>query len=185
MYLYLWLNNLKNEASKNKKERIIHKIFSQLLQWVYLNGYEGGCHLISAAMYILLSEAGIKSSLCLGEVKTGEQFFDHSWVEIDNKIYDVTLVMPLSGGISHPPVFASKDLSTNSISALKYGLTSGDGLNEAAQFVLNVDLGTYSRHVDNELFKITKQLSQEVGMKINIEKIQKKYSTIKRKLIVR
>ena len=185
MYLDIWLNNLKNINAKSKKEKMTIQIFSQLLKWVYLNEYRGGCHLISAVMYILLKEAGIESLLCLGEVKTGEQFFDHSWVEINNKIYDVTLVMPLVGGITHPPVFASKDLSTNSTSTLGYGVTSGEGLDEISKFILSVDLGTYSINEDDKLFKMTKQLSQEVGMKINVAKIRNKYSNIKRKLIVR
>lgn len=119
--------------------------FAELLKFVVESDYCGGCHDSSAVLHMILAEAGIPSTLCIGEVGVGGFFFDHSWVEIDGLIYDAAVCMPHPDGeIVGGPVFGSIDLETELQSHLHFGAESGEGLGDAAQPALRLDLQGYS-----------------------------------------
>ena len=63
----------------------------------------GACHFISSVFHILLNEQGIENDLCIGEVTQGSQFFDHSWIEIDGKVFDIAIQLTYNEDIN-PPV---------------------------------------------------------------------------------
>ena len=134
-------------------------------------------------MYILFKESNINCELCLGEVQTGQQYFDHSWIQIEEKIYDAAISMPLSGGKIHPPVYASIDLKTNKLTTLGYGLLSGAGLGQEAMYASGLNLTNYAKTNNDELWKLSKQIGKECGIKINIGKIKEKYGEVKRLVI--
>jgi hypothetical protein len=121
--------------------------FSELLKYVVDSSYCGGCHDTSAVMHVLLAEAGVESTLCIGEVGVGvgRLFFDHSWIEVRGQVFDVAVCMPHPDG--EPvggPVFGNADLATGALTALKYGAISGKGIDDAAQPALQLDLRGYS-----------------------------------------
>lgn len=119
--------------------------FLELLKFVVESDYCGGCHDTSAVLHMLLTEVGVESTLCIGEVGAGRFFFDHSWVEVDGRVFDVAVCMPHPEG--EPvggPVFGNIDLATGVQTSLRYGAESGDGLGAAAQPALVLDLQGYS-----------------------------------------
>lgn len=123
----------------------ISKIYCELLKFILEYSYQGACHSTSAVLHMLFKEAGLKSTLCLGEVGIANKFFDHSWVEIDGQIFDAAVCMPDQGGASAGgPVFANIDLSTGTASTLQYGASSKVGLDATGKWVLSVDLQTYA-----------------------------------------
>jgi hypothetical protein len=168
---------------KKNTEIIKINIFNNTLKWVIDNQYQGGCHFISVIMYILLQESKIKCNLCIGEVKTGNNYFDHSWIEIDNKVYDVAIVMPLPGGIRHNPVFNSIDIENDMFTSLGYGLISGEGFNDDATQIADLTLKEYASHQGEMLWELTKIIGKSRDIKINIGKIKETYGMTKRKLI--
>jgi len=183
MYLQHWLATAQELTPNTQTGRDLLNVFGKSLQWIYSKEYRGGCHDTSAAIYILLSELGLTPVLCIGEVKYGRSFFDHSWIELNNKIYDAAVCMPNLAGVPSSPVFASKDLTTNQDSELIYGVTSPMGYDEAAKTILNMTLREYSEFHSgdpNKVWNLTKTLAKEAGMKINIGKIRDKYSHIRR-----
>lgn len=123
----------------------ISKIYFELLKFIVENKYQGACHDSSAVLHMLFAEAGINSALCIGEVKVGQEFFDHSWVEVNGQIFDAAICMPLDdGAATGGPVFANIDLSTGAFSTLQYGASSNVGLDATGKWVLSVDLQTYA-----------------------------------------
>jgi len=94
---------------------------------------------------MLLAEAGVESTLCIGEVYTGRNYFDHSWVEVKGRVFDVAVCMPLSEGeFVGGPVFDDMDLTTGARTTLRFGMDSGEGLGSAAMPALELDLQGYS-----------------------------------------
>ncbi|EOT5152314.1 hypothetical protein ACND5D_003610 [Escherichia coli] len=77
----------------------LKQIFENLISLVEEKKWYGACHDISAVFYILAKEVGFEPTLLIGEVRnpaTGS-YFDHSWVCIDEKIYDVAIGYPNHG----------------------------------------------------------------------------------------
>lgn len=81
----------------------------------------GACHSISSILYILLTELGLDATLCIGEVKSKIGCFDHSWVELDNRVYDIAICKGLNGVVVSNPIVNSYDIITKQNSTLLYG----------------------------------------------------------------
>ena len=92
---------------KNNYEDSIGNILCNLLRYMKEKNWIGACHATSAALYVALTEAGYSVDLCVGEVEFSRFVFDHSWIELDNKIIDLAVSMTLMGGgmsVSEPIV---------------------------------------------------------------------------------
>lgn len=183
MPLRFWLAMAQTLAPKSRRGRSLTNVFGASLKWIYSNEYRGGCHDTSAAIYVLLTECGLSPVLCIGEVKQGQYYFDHSWVELNSKIYDAAVCMPNMEGVPSAPVFASIDLSTKDETELIYGLASPTGYDGEAQVISSMTLDEYSLlHTDdpNKVWNLTKLLGREAGLKVNVAKIREKYGQVRR-----
>jgi hypothetical protein len=184
----IWLKNLNGVyLSPKGVDYKAKKVFKTVLNWIIKTEYRGGCHDTSAALHMLLSEQGINSSLCIGEVKIDEKyFFDHSWVTVDDLVLDASVCMPNIGGYAFSPVFASKELQNLGIPQIYYGAKSPLGFDSEAKFVSQANLLKYSLgHPDdpNKLWNLTKALAKEAGVKVNAGKLKKQYGAVKRNII--
>jgi hypothetical protein len=179
-----WLSTAEKISRNIKNGNLILNVVGSSIKWVYSNEYRGGCHDTSAAIYILLSELGLKPMICIGIVSYCEYEFDHSWLELDGQIYDTAICMPRIPGPPEVPVFASIDLETNQKTALVYGDTSQDGYDDITKNILQMSLGDYSQKLHEadpqKLWKLAKTIGKETGMKINVSKIREKYSNVHR-----
>ena len=124
----------------------LKQIFENLISLVEEKKWYGACHDISAVFYILAKEVGFEPTLLIGEVRnpaTGS-YFDHSWVCIDEKIYDVAIGYP-NHGIDPPcaPIFMSKDLITDKEIDMEFGFHSEHGLDDTASKVSKWTLREY------------------------------------------
>ncbi|PNI03458.1 hypothetical protein C1N32_16530 [Vibrio diazotrophicus] len=173
-----WLSTIKSNV-KNKNDEIISQLYSNLLQFVVEDEYRGGCHDTSAIFHIILKELGIENVLCIGEVKTGELYFDHSWVEIDGKIYDIAICMPLEGTLWHPPVFASIDLDSKNETELGYGTHSPVGFDEPARTIAQINLGTYALGDSNpnRMWFMMEQFASDLGYEMDAQDLSLKYAS--------
>jgi hypothetical protein len=184
----IWLKNIDRVAlCSTSVDYKAKKAFKAVLNWIVKNNYRGGCHDTSAALHMLLGEQGVKSSLCIGEVKIDEQsFFDHSWVTVDDLVLDASVCMPNIGGYAFPPVFASKDLLTLDAPQIYYGERSPVGFDSEAKFVSSASLSEYSSgHPDdpNKLWSLTKTLAKEAGVKVNAGKLKDQYGAVMRHVV--
>lgn len=185
--LNLWLKKSEKVSGQLGLNPDVVTVFNTLLEWIHQNQYSGACHDTSAAMYVLLAEAGIESSLCIGMVKTpNNKFFDHSWIEINQKIYDASI--SLQNQISYPPVFASIDLESKQPCNITYGTQDTCDYDDITKEIMKLDLGGYSNLLDENnrkpnLWFLTETIGVQARMKINANFIRAKYSS-KGRLII-
>ena len=116
--------------------------------------YAGACHMLSSILYVALSELGYEPVLCIGEialVRRDMACADHSWVELDGKILDLTLCNPDEGDPVANPVVCGVDVVTNLPPEVVYGVCNA-GLDFEANkryhqpFVDYMDECSYSEH---------------------------------------
>lgn len=108
------------------------------------------CHSTSAILFVLLRDQGISNvERCTGEVKhptlVGGKtvYFDHSWITIDGRIYDLAILKPNDHRLVWNPVVAGYDVQTKEETALKYGTYSGQLTDNFAQMVRSMTLVNY------------------------------------------
>lgn len=179
-----WLNFIESNSCGDR-DQVISGIYKAMLVWIVYTEYRGGCHDTSAALYMLMAESGIESKICLGEVKTGENYFDHSWVEVDGEIYDAAICMPLLGGKYHPPVFKSYDLESGEITGLGYGVSSPFGFDEVTCWIAQASLEEYTLGDpagEDKLWNLTKTVGHHLGMTLDPEALKEKYKDVRREI---
>jgi hypothetical protein len=120
-----WTKNLTNSIGTIPNHQIIQTIFSSILDLTIMNDWKGACHESCAAIHILLNETGVQNTWCIGEAKVGEAFFNHSWIEINSEIYDISICKPLQPAFKSGPVIKDIDIDTNQQTTTLYGEVSG------------------------------------------------------------
>lgn len=184
--LNYWLARARIESRQIEQGDKLYQAFEALLKYIWSNEYRGACHDTSAVLYIVLTEMGVDSELCIGEVGFRDKFFDHSWVEVNGKIYDAAVSLPKIGGQSvGPAVFASLDLDTGEETTLVYGAASGVGFGGEAAIVVDKTLVEYSKiQPSPNIWQLAELVAQEIGMKFAKQSARKKYGHITRSLRV-
>lgn len=171
---------VKQDGYDEKMANILIKLyeFMKKKQWI------GACHSISSVLYVILTEIGYNPVLCIGEVNADNFIFDHSWIEIDNKIVDLAISMTLaSDTFANAPIILDIDLKTRKLSTLKYGV-KGNGIEGEALFVSQCPFSLYmDMFPDNNkgLWGIVEEI---LDIEINVDKIKEKYTNVERKIVV-
>lgn len=123
-----------NEANKlvervesignEENNELLARIFSFYLRLFVEKNITGSCHDSSVLLYIMLSEYGFNPTINIGVVRNIENIiFDHSWVTIDDKVYDIAIYLPhINGQDVSPPIFSSKDIVSNELTNLDFGV---------------------------------------------------------------
>lgn len=145
----------------------------------------GGCHMLSGIMHVLLKEQGVESDLCIGEVRhPSGRAFDHSWVEINGKAFDVAIQQTFNGE-QHGPVFASTDLDSGKDTKFNYRHRSFAGLGLEGRFAYETPFVTYMDGAPKEFGKWggIEQIAKRIGLSVNVNEMREKYWGIQRKLI--
>lgn len=109
------------------------------------NLIKGGCHFLSSILHILFCEAGINNELCLGNVRQGGQIFSHSWVEVNNRIFDIAI------SDTNNPAFNSLGVIFNNIDSytcektdIEYGVLSDSELvDQTGKAIERMTVGKY------------------------------------------
>ncbi|MBT2616127.1 MULTISPECIES: lasso peptide biosynthesis protein [unclassified Bacillus (in: firmicutes)] len=171
----------------DKKDNEIKNTYNTILDFFANKPMQGGCHFFSAAMYILLQEQDIICKLMIGEVKDDSfpTSFSHSWVEIDEQVYDIAIMFPhhLEG---QPPVFAGIDLDNKKKSTRKYGIN--DKLRIDDKVALNAYKLSVSDYLDGPpqgkdyLWKDIFKMGKRILKGKTIEELRKLYKDEKRVL---
>ncbi|MEC1261273.1 lasso peptide biosynthesis protein [Bacillus swezeyi] len=138
----------------------------------------GSCHVSSAILFVILKELGYDAKLCLGVVRSGAFHFDHSWIEIDGKVYDSAINMGLQGVRMAEPVFADYYLeSGQKMHDIEYGQEEGGTPDIGVATILKIGFVRYMDDAPrkNGLWSVVKKLGKEVHLKLNIQELRQKY----------
>ncbi len=167
---------IRNIIKEQGYDERIGEILCNLMQYMKEQQWIGACHATTAIMYVALSELGFSPKACIGEVKI-EMFgvFDHSWIELDNKIIDLACSMTmLDGQPVNAPVILDIDSYTGEKYKMEYGICYG-GLDKDAKTVINMGFCDYMDafpKCKNGLWDI---VSIVLGRKMNISEVHLKY----------
>lgn len=176
-----WLHQAEQAAKTLPNGKPVYQAYAVLLNFVWENDWTGACHDTSAALYMVLAEMGFTPQIVVGEVKAAAGIFDHSWVELDGKIFDVAVGFPGEDGqYVGPSVFASLNLATGGPTELHYGVRSPSGLDEIGRFVATANLEQYSAAQPEGLtiWDITPHIGAACG--VNMSDLRSKFGKVTR-----
>lgn len=173
------------DFSDEEKEKIVKAYFA-VLKLISEEKWKGACHSSSSILYVMLKEYGINADLVIGEVKSAElvQPYDHSWIEIEGKVFDAAILEPLSNVKAHAPVFYSKNVTNQQEIDAKYGIKFL-GLGMEAQQALNTNFVDYMDGFPAEggLWSVVESLSRSINFPIKTDEIKQRYINVKRKYL--
>ena len=154
----------------------IANVLCNLMHYMNEQQWIGACHATTAVMYVALSEIGFLPKACVGEVWDEViGVFDHSWIELDNKIIDLACSMTLLGGQPvNAPVIFDVDSYTGEKYELEYGIYY-TGLDSDAEHIMNTGFCDYM-----DAFPVCKNglwdvVSIILNRKMNIPDLRLKY----------
>lgn len=186
--LEIWSSRVKNLLSDDADSQSV--AFCKLLNFMWLRDWHGACHSSSAVFYMLLAEVGLTPTLCIGEVTGDSLWFDHSWVALNDLIFDAAVSLPSkngNGAFAGGPIFRSIDLSTGRKPRLTYGAKSKSGLSSPAREVSQVDLSRYSQlqiadgvPPDGTIWVIAALLCSELGLTATAHDLENRYGSVNR-----
>lgn len=165
------------------KEKVFNTFFA-VSDYYKKHPNPGACHLISSIFHVLLTEQKIENELCIGEVKTGPQYFDHSWIEIGGMVFDIAIQLTLDES-RNAPVYAGFDLLTEVIPERIYGSQSPTGFDRDAKQLMKTPFVKYMDgypHFREGAWKIVKVIGKELRLKLDINELRKKYKETQRTL---
>lgn len=187
--LIAWKENFdKLDINVNKKEELKQVLFSSY-EIMEKNNWQGACHTLSAIQYIVLNELGLKPKLCMGVVGTGVYDFDHSWIDIDGKVYDITIANSLDGIKNSEPIIAGLNIDTLQETKIEYGRDRE--LDFPAIAIKELTLAEYLDGFSNQpkseipeylkdgLWNVIINIAKIVGIELNEEYLREKYSKVK------
>ena len=180
-----WMQRAKNASTDLQNGDSIFGAYSALLSVVWKADWTGACHDSSAVLYMLLSELGCSPVLVTGEVKSAAGIFDHSWVEVDGKVFDVAVGFPGEDGhYVGPSVFASLNLDTGEQTELTFGVRSPQGLDDIGRFVAGATLNEYSaiQHPHASIWALTPVVGRFCGLSLSSADLRGKYGHVTREL---
>lgn len=184
---------MKMEMKKIIKEIEIKYNLDSLISELFCDYYDfmdekelikGGCHFLSALLHIILSEFQIDNILCLGNVRLDDKVFSHSWIEIDEKIYDIAIsntndMNCFTKGV----VFYGFETDTMLSDRVKYGiLTNDDLVDVTGRTVCQMNLGEYISKCPkgkNYVLKLILDFSKTHKKYLNSSRLYEKYKNEK------
>lgn len=186
-------SSMKNELSKivlnSPNLTQLQAPFWELYCLLQEKNWHGWCHGSSCVLYMIFRELGYPANLCIGVVSDQNNIFDHSWVEIDEQIFDVAISLPDPRSGLHPrsPVFSGHNLNESSTTVL-YGLNSD--LSFPASEIAQLTIAQYienapANHPIPNLFSLTQEIATRCNIKTDIGVLSQKYGNNKRQIIKR
>lgn len=162
----------------------VNDVICNMYRYMKQNSWIGACHSTCSVLFVALSELGYKPKICIGEVLHPLFQFDHSWIELEGKIIDLAVSMPMKKGISiGGPIILDIDISTNNKYELLYGI-NGTGLDSEAISVQKARFIDYMEdypYKKNGLWGVVEIIYPK---NIKIEAIKKNYIDVKREFII-
>ena len=91
-------DRIKQAVKESEYNEDIGNVLANMYRYMERKQWWDACHASCAALYVCLSEIGYKPKLCIGEVLGQGLYFDHSWINLDDKMIDLAISMTLLGG---------------------------------------------------------------------------------------
>lgn len=186
--------------SMEEKEKI-KIIYFELLNIIKETNWQGSCHAVSTVMHILFKEIGLDSTLCIGQLEYKNSIFDHSWVEIDNKVFDISIYRGINNISVNTPIINGCNIDTKNKDTTKYGLGKMYNIDRDTKAVLNLPIIKYidgfpfNMIIDKKFIKEIKNscelnlnglwifivgIGKLLGLNMELNELKEKYKDCKR-----
>lgn len=109
-------NDLSSEINEDFKD-----VFIRLYDYMIDKKWMGACHALTAILCVFAKKLGIDCVPYIGVVQSEYGLFDHSWLEIEGKVYDLAISLPLDESVATGPIFNNINLLTKEEHELIYG----------------------------------------------------------------
>lgn len=188
-----WKENFDNLNLNIDKKEELKTIIFETYDFMIKNKWKGACHALSTIQYILLNELGLNPKLCIGIVGTSRYEFDHSWIELNNEVYDITIVNGLSEIKISEPIIANINIDKMEKNDLEYGRRGN--LDYPANEIKDMYITEYIDGFTNQpeiksldflkegLWKVTIRFAEKLNLKLDEESLREKYSKVKRTVV--
>jgi hypothetical protein len=157
---------------------VIAKTFAAVHQLVEEKNWQGACHATTAVTFVLLAAQGIKATACLGEVMLGHAAFDHSWIEIEGRVFDIAIERPLMPEMAATPVISGRHIDSDVPTAMTYGAISGVPPQGPAAMIARMSFGEYMDGFPDHaqgLWGVVSELAERLGLLLNAEDLRRRY----------
>ncbi len=181
-------NNIKSIVSNNNFDDEVADTILNLYDYIMEKKLIGACHAISAVLYVALKEMGYCPEIKVGECKYKfDKPFDHSWIELNNKVVDLAIFMPLSGIVGQygGPIIFDKDSFNMSDSLIQYGINTGLPFSNETVFAINTPISRYMSvcpFEDNGLWTVLERVYVYEN-ELDIKKLMEKYEKTMRVIV--
>lgn len=158
---------IQNIRTGIKNESKFKRAFSLLFQFVDEQGWSGACHPSVTVLFAICERLGIQAIPCIGETSINGAFFDHSWLLINGKVFDVAIVWPLNESFATGPIFNNIDLFEQVETDIEYGVYFS-GVDEQATMIYKQTLYDYIDAAPNNLlWSLISLICEDIGIKFD------------------
>ncbi|MCR4704053.1 MAG: SEC-C domain-containing protein [Saccharofermentans sp.] len=176
-------DRIKKAVNESGYKEDIGNILANMYLYMEKKQWWGACHATASALYVCLSEIGYAPELCIGEVLGKGLYFDHSWINVDDKIIDLAISMTLLGGAPASEVIVlGKEIKTGLPPILDYGVP-GRGIEDQARFVMEIPFVQYMDNFPDEKDGLWGVVREVLNTDTDILSLREKYKETKRVLI--
>jgi hypothetical protein len=157
------------------------KIIIAMSKFIYENKWQGACHAVSALMYVLCSEQQMLVTLYIGEASFNQIAFNHSWIEIDNEVYDIAIMSTLDERFKFAPTVRGFDLELKKPTQLFYGVSTGLVDDEPTKIVKQIGfvkfMDSFPSHPKG-LWGFIEILQGKISINSDINSLRSKYESV-------
>lgn len=105
---------------------------------------QGGCHFISSILHIILNELEYENILRLGIAEILGVKFSHSWIEFDNKKFDIAISNTNDTVLNiNNIIFANIDINTMVDAQVNYYDMNNSSPDKTGEIIRNMTIGKY------------------------------------------
>lgn len=186
----IWKDNFDKIDIKIDKKEELKTIIFDTYDFMIKHNWQGACHTLSTIQYILLNELCLNPKLCIGVVGDNRYNFDHSWIELNNQVYDITIANGLEGVKFTEPIVSGFNINTLKKTDIIHG--KGGRLDFPANVIKDMCLSEYLDGFSNQpkseltdflsdgLWNLIVRFAKNINLELNEEYLREKYSEVKR-----
>lgn len=172
------MKTIKNIHLGIKNESKFKQAFIGVCGFIDANNWSGACHPSVAILYAICVLLEIDAVPNIGEAGIDGCAFDHSWLTINDKVFDAAIIYPLNPTFATGPIFNSFDLYEQGNSNIKYGVHLR-GLDAEAKNISKKNLFDYiMESPDNFLFELLANLCDAIGVYCTESLLKNKLSNV-------
>lgn len=182
------VKNMESIVDENGYDAEISDTIINLFDYIIRTNLRGACHALTAVLYVAFKEMGYKPIMKIGECKYKKHLpFDHSWLELNQKVIDLAIFMPLQDvqGSHGGPNILGKDTITNKNSLVEYGINTGLEFSDHTIFAIKTPLTEYMNKFpfeDEGLWSVLEKIYVYEN-ELDIDELKIKYAKTKRVLV--